>query len=99
MPALKRALKRLEIAVDTGSDIAAAAKQTSRELKRYTDDLVLACGDDIACELNVVRKWQARNVKWTLSLNLNNTVVNNSIRNTLRRYLPEMICKRLNACK
>ena len=102
MPDLKKAVKGLKIAVDTGADVAAAAEETSQALKEYTDDLYRACpkGDnEYVCLAGIDRKWQARNVRWTLSFDQRQSVVNLSIRNTLRRYLPEMICQRLDACR
>ena len=99
MPALERAVNRLEFAVNTGADLGAAARETSKALKAYTDDLYKACGDDYVCRARVARQYQARSVNWTLSWNRRESVVRSFVRRTLRRYLPDSICKRLDACK
>lgn len=102
MPGLKTALNRLELAVNTGADIGSAAEETSQALKEYTDDLHRACPKDdneYVCLAAIDRKWQARSVQWTLDFGTRKSVVNLSVRNTLRRYLPEVICKHLDACR
>lgn len=99
MPNLKSAVNKLETAVNTGEDIAAAAKETSEHLKAFTSNLVKACDGDERCIYMVKRRYQANAVNWVFSTSLEKSVVNNSIRNTLRRYMPELICKRLDACK
>lgn len=99
MPKLKAALDRFEIAINTGGDIAAAAKETSEYLKLYTSDLKKACGDDVMCNYEINRKYQQRAVNYVFSMDKKNSVVSNTIRHTLRRYMPELICKRLEACK
>src|SRR5262249_23759440 len=71
MPALTKAVDRLEFAVNTGTDVAAAAAETSLALRQYTDDLDRACEegpeDPFVCQAKVARTWQARNVQWVLS--------------------------------
>lgn len=99
MPKLKSALNRFETAINTGEDIIAAAKETSQYLKEYTSDLLKTCGEDERCIYMVRSRYQANAVNVVFSTNINESVVNNSIRNTLRRYMPELICKRLDACK
>jgi hypothetical protein len=99
MPGLKAAVDRLEFAVNTGSDIASAAEETSVALKEYTNDLYKACGDDFVCQAQVDRRWQARNVAWVLSWDKPDSTVRLFVRNTLRRYLPRQICQRLESCK
>jgi hypothetical protein len=99
---LKTSVKALELAVNTGGDIGDAAQETSQILKEYTDELYRACPKDDSeyiCQAHIDRKWQARTIKWTLSIDQKNSVVNLSIRNILRRYVPDAICKRLDSCR
>jgi hypothetical protein len=101
---LKKSVAALEIAVNTAADIGDAAGETSQILKEYTDDLYRACPKDdreAACLAGIDRKWQGRVVHWTLSYGKDekNYVTNLFIRNILRRYLPEFICKRLDSCR
>jgi hypothetical protein len=99
---LKESVEALEIAVNTGADVGNAAKETSQILKEYTDDLYRVCpkdDDEAICQAGIWRKWQKRSVVWGLSIDEKNSVVNLSIRNILRRYLPETICKGLDSCR
>lgn len=105
-PALKKAVGKLTKAIEMGQDIAAAAKETSLALDLYTKSLEEMCedptqhthGDEYVCKAAVARQWQARNVRWTLSWEQENSVVRNSARNILCRYMPKTISKRLDYC-
>ncbi len=98
MPKLKKAVKHLEIAINTGTDIAKAADEASRELKIHTDDLHKACGDDFVCKAKIDRKWQARAVKWTLDPSKDNSVLTKTMNKTMARYAPKAICKLFDGC-
>ncbi len=100
---LKKSLKHLETALNTGKDIAKAAEEASKDLKAYEKDLMGACKTvdkemQAVCEAGVARKWQARSVKWTLDPKNEKSVVSKFIKKTVQRYTPKTICKHWDYC-
>jgi len=101
MPELKSALKKLTIAIETGLDLADAAEETRQALAAYTEDLYRACAlseDEFVCRAGIDRQWQARNVKWVLDWNKQDSTVRNFVRNFLCSRLPERLTKNLEMC-
>lgn len=100
---LKKSLKHLETAIDTGRDLAKAADEASRSLRTYEKDLMSACKTvdremQAVCEAKVSRQYQARSVKWTLDYRNENSVVSKFIQKTVKRYTPAAICKHWDYC-
>lgn len=100
---LKKSLKLLETALNTGKDLAKAAEQASKDLKAYEKDLMNACKTvdqemQMVCEAKVARKWQARSVKWTLDPKNKKSVISQFIKKTVKRYTPSAICKHWDYC-
>ncbi|SFU14098.1 hypothetical protein [Sedimentitalea nanhaiensis] len=100
---LKKSLKHLETAINTGKDIAKAAEEASKDLKAYENDLMAACKTvdkemEMVCEAKIARKWQARSVKWTLDPKNEKSVVSKAIKKTVQRYTPKVICKHWDYC-
>ncbi len=100
---LKKSLKHLETALNTGKDLAKAAEEASRDLKTYEKDLMNACKTvdqemQMVCEAKVARQWQARSVKWTLDPKNEKSVISKFIKKTVQRYTPSVICKHWDYC-
>lgn len=100
---LKKSLKLLQIAINTGSDIGTAAQEASNALKAYEKDLMSACKTveremQAVCEAGIARKWQARSVKFTLDPKNKDSVTARFIQKTVKRYTPALICKHWDYC-
>lgn len=98
IPKLKKAMKVLEGAINSGIDVGKAADEANQELKKLTSDLQAACGDDFACMAAVARQIQGDAIKWTLNLKNDSSVFTKSVNKTLARYLPAKLCKQLDGC-
>lgn len=98
MPRLEKALKVLDVAINTGVDVAAAASEAQKALEVYQQDLEKACGEDWVCKAKVDRKWQARALKFTLDPKNADSATAKSIAKTMARYLPKVICKQFATC-
>ena len=101
--ALKKALKHLEVAINTGSDLGKAASEASAALKAYEKDLYTACKTvdremQAVCEAKVARKWQVRSVQFTLDYKKPDSVTAKFIKKTVQRYTPKVICKHWDYC-
>lgn len=100
---LKKSLKHLQIAVNTGTDFAHAANEASKALKAYEKDLLSACKTvdhemQMVCESKIDRKWQLRSVRFTLSYKNKDSVTARFIQKTIKRYTPSLICKHWDYC-
>ena len=100
---LKTSLNRLEVAINTGKDLAKAASEASKDLRTYTADLMAACKTvdqemQMVCEAKVARQWQARSVQWTLDPKNEKSVISKFIQKTVSRYTPNIICKHWDYC-
>lgn len=100
---LIKSLNVLKKALDTGTDIADAAGETSDALKKYEKDLEKACrkmkdDETMACERETLRKWQRNRVRFVLSIEEKSSVVSKSIQKTVARYTPKLICERFAYC-
>ncbi|MBE1284659.1 MAG: hypothetical protein GJ676_15215 [Rhodobacteraceae bacterium] len=100
---LKKSLKHLETAINTGKDLGKAAEEASKALKTYEKDLMNACKTvdrdmQAVCEAGVARQWQARSVKWTLDPKNEKSVISKFIKKTIQRYTPSVICKHWSYC-
>ena len=98
-----KSLKGLDMAVKAGKGIGDAAEQTSKDLKRFNQDLKVACKDldlkmKMVCEAKVERTWLGRNTEWTLSYKNPKSVSSNSVDKIIKFLVPEAICKRLDRC-
>jgi hypothetical protein len=98
-PELTKAVNRLQIAIDTGVDIGNAAAETSAVLAAHANDAYQKCGDDAVCIAKYDRGYAARSVNFVLNINNPDSVVRKSIRATFQRYIPQMICSRLDSCR
>jgi hypothetical protein len=101
--ALKKSLKMLEVAINTGSDLGKAASEASAALKAYEKDLYSACKTvdkemEMVCEAKIARKWQARSVQFTLNYKNPDSVTSRLIKKTVKRYTPSIICKHWDYC-
>jgi len=100
---LKKSLKGLEVAINTGKDLGDAAEDASKALKTYTADLKSACKTvdremQAVCEARIDRKWQARSVRFTLSYKNPDSVTSGFIKKTVQRYTPDLVCKHWDYC-
>ncbi|MGB8622654.1 MAG: hypothetical protein WCD16_07535 [Paracoccaceae bacterium] len=100
---LKKSVNRLKIAIDTGKDIGDAANEAGKALKEYEKNLKTACKTVDremrgVCEARIDRKWMARNVTFTLSYKNPDSVTSRSIKKTVQRYTPALICKHWDYC-
>ena len=98
-----KSIKTLDLALKAGTGIAEAAEQTSKDLKRFNQDLLVSCKDvdkymKFACEAEIERKWMARNTQWTLNYKNPKSVTSNSINKVIKFLLPAAMCKRLDRC-
>jgi hypothetical protein len=89
----------LQKAIDTGVDLGDAAAQTSASLAALSNAAYKACGDDFVCQAQYDRLWQARAISYTFDFTNDKSVVRNFLRATLKRYVPQRICERLDSCK
>lgn len=101
---LTKALKYLQVALDTGEDLGSAFEEASEALAKVESDLMGACKkvDDemqAACEAKVTRMWQARSVKFTLDYKNPDSVTSKFIKKTVQRYTPSKICQHWDYCK
>jgi hypothetical protein len=100
---LSSAVKSLRIAVDTGTDVADAATETSAALAQYSNKVDEDCGDDAenagVCVARHAHKWLAINEDYVLNWKNKESVVRKSVRATLQRYVPQRICHYLDLCK
>ncbi len=103
-PTLTKALKALQIALDTGKDLGKAFDEASKAVANLEHDLMEACkhvDEEMqgVCEAKVARVYQARAVKFTLDYKNPDSVSAHFIKNTVQRYTPSLICKHWNYCK
>jgi translation initiation factor IF-2 len=100
---LSRAVKSLRIAVDTGTDVADAATETSAALAQYSNKVDEDCADDAenasVCVARHAHQWLAINEDYVLNWKNKESVVRKSVRATLQRYVPQRICHYLDLCK
>lgn len=100
---LKTALKALEIAIKTGVEVGKSADAASKELRKYEKDLMDACKTvdaemQAVCEAQVVRKWQARSVDFTLNYKNPKSVTADLINKVIKKFTPSIICKNWDRC-
>ena len=79
-----------------------AAKTTRRSSVKYNVEQIksdITKINEFICRAGVDRKWQLRNVQWTLDWTKEDSVVRNFLRNWLQSRVPEVICQRLDWCK
>jgi hypothetical protein len=101
---LTKALKYLQVALDTGEDLGSAFEEASEAVSKLEGDLMSACKkvDDemqAVCEAKVTRMWQARSVKFTLDYKNPDSVTSKFIKKTVQRYTPSKICQHWDYCK
>jgi chromosome segregation ATPase len=102
-PAMTKALKVLQVALDTGEDLGSAFEEASTQLAKLESDLMAACksvDEEMrgVCEAKVARKWQARSLKFTLDYKSPDSVSSKFIKKTVQRYTPGAVCKHWNYC-
>lgn len=102
-PALTKALKGLQVALDTGEDLGDAFEEASAQLQKLESDLMAACRNvdeavQMVCEAKVARKWQARSLRFTLDYKNPDSVSAKFIKKTVQRYTPSAICKHWDYC-
>lgn len=101
---LTKALKVLQVALDTGEDLGKAFEEASAELAKLEQDLTAACKNvdeavQMVCEAKVTRQWQARSVKFTLDYKSPDSVSAKFIKKTVQRYAPGVVCKHWDYCR
>lgn len=101
---LTKALKALQVALDTGEDLGNAFEEASAELAKLEQDLTAACRNvdeavQMVCEAKVARKWQARSVTFTLDYKNPESVSAKFIKKTVQRYAPGLVCKHWDYCR
>jgi len=100
MPLLKKAVDRYLIAINTGGDIAVAAKEAKTSLQIYTQDLKKVCGHDPSgiCESHIDRQYQNHALKFVLNPTEKRSVMRRFIDMTICRYAPGFIAEKFD-CK
>jgi hypothetical protein len=101
---LTKALKGLQVALDTGEDLGTAFEEASSAVASLEKDLLAACKNvdeavQMVCEAKVTRVWQARSVKFTLDYKNPDSVTAKFIQKTVQRYTPSKICQYWAYCK
>ncbi len=99
---LSKSVKGLRIALDTGTDVADSATASSAALAQYTNKVNDACGNDDnggVCQAREAFRFGAIVDDYVLSWKNDDSVVKNSVRATLQRYVPQKICHYLDLCR
>jgi hypothetical protein len=100
---LSKSVKNLRIALDAGTDVADSATASSAALAQYTNKVNDSCGDDAEngapCQAREAHKWLFLNADYVLNWKNDDSVVKNSVRATLQRYVPQKICHYLDLCR
>lgn len=102
-PSLTKALKMLQVALDTAEDLGTAFEEASAALAKVENDLMNGCKKldyemQGVCEAQVTRKWQARSVKFTLDYKNPDSVSAKFVKKLVQRYMPSAICKHWDYC-
>lgn len=97
------ALKKLRQALETGKMIADAADEAGEELAKVEKDLNDLCkqldsDSQGACEADVARKYQARNVKYVLDPGLDKSAISLFIKKAVQKATPGIACKHWKYC-
>lgn len=101
--ALKKSLKGLEIAINTGKDLGDAAQEASNALRKFETELRSACNTvprdrRAVCEARIDRKYLARGVDFTLNFDNPDSATRGFLQRTVQRYTPGLICRNWSYC-